>query len=333
MDKKSPLEEEKKRRFLQRPKKNGRLRRAYIAAAAIAVVVLIALAWHQYQSSQAARFQSRLNAVQNGESETFQQANPDTPLYVLLLGVDGNDSSQANFVGLAAINPAKKHIDFIMLPDNTKIEGRKEKGVQALQDVYREGGRTLVQAVVEDMFHIPIPFYAEFTADSFVRLIDMSGGLPMYVERNMYHADAGGQTDISLFQGYQVLTGTEALGYMRYIDTDGYLARTQRQERLVKLFYADRQTHFGLANLLLAYRFWNYVDSNIAAKDMARLAFSFRHVPADDISFYILPGETMRDGNPGGESLLTDDPIDGQKLIGKTNNAIAEAPVPSGNMP
>ena len=42
----------------------------------------------------------------------------------------GGHPQQANFVGVAAINKAKKHIDIIMLPDDTKIEGRKEKGIQ-----------------------------------------------------------------------------------------------------------------------------------------------------------------------------------------------------------
>lgn len=183
------------------------------------------------------------------------------------------------------------------------------------------------------MFHIPVPFYVEFSEDTFVKMIDMSGGLPMYVEENMYHADETGATDINLFQGYQTLTGQEAAGYMRYIDEDGYLSRTQRQERLVKLFYADRQQRFGISNMLFLYRFWNNVDSNISAKDIAALAFSFRHVPAEDIHFYILPGENTNDGATGGKTLWSYDPVEGQKIIGATNNAIAPAPEPPSNTP
>ena len=73
-------------------------------------------------------------------SNDFVQTSPDKPLYVLLIGTDGENPQQANFVGVAAINKDKKHIDLIMLPDDTKIEGRKEKGIQELQDVYTEGG-------------------------------------------------------------------------------------------------------------------------------------------------------------------------------------------------
>lgn len=333
-----------KRNLFKRPKKKPSLpgekerRRALLrllagVVVAVAIAFLVVTAWRHYQSSRAEQFQNRLDAVQNGASDSFEQMSPDTPLYVLVIGRDGNTPEQVNFIGLAAVNKEKKHIDLIMLPDNTKIEGRKEKGVQELQDVYTEGGRTLVQAVVEDMFHIPVPFYVEFTTDAFVKMIDMSGGLPMYVEENMYHADENGTTDINLFKGYQTLNGQEAAGYMRYIDEDGYLSRTQRQERLVKLFYEERQQQFGLMNMLFLYRFWNHVESNISAKDIASLAFAFRNVPVEDIHFFILPGENTNDGATGGKTLWTYDPIEGQKIIGATNNAIASAPEPPSNTP
>ena len=312
--------------------RKNRLRLIGIAIVGLLIgVTLLVVAWKHYQESRAAQFQGQLKAVQNGSAEAFSQISPDTPLYVLIVGVDKQNPQQANFIGIAAVNKEKKHIDFIMLPDNTKIEGRREKGAQELQSVYSEGGLPLLQAVVEDIFHITVHFYAQFTEDTFIKLIDMSGGLPMYVEQNMYHADHSGTTDINLFQGYQKLDGREAMGYMRYIDQDGYLSRTQRQERLVKLFYTDRQTHFGFTNMIFAYRFWNQVDSNISAKDMASLAFAFRNVPASDFNFYILPGELskkMDRHEAGTDSYWVYDPVEVQKVIGNTNNAIVAAPDP-----
>lgn len=52
----------------------------------------------------------------------------------------------------------------------------------------------------------------------------------------MYHEHADGTVDFNLGQGYQHLTGAEASGYMRYLDGDGEISRTQRQERFVKAF-------------------------------------------------------------------------------------------------
>jgi LCP family protein required for cell wall assembly len=319
-----------KKRHSSSSKNRTKFRIIGLLVVCMLAIVFAVLAWNHYQTLQA-QTANRLDAIPSGSDGTFTQASPDVPLYVLIVGIDNKDTKQANFIGVAAVNKDKKHIDFIMLPDNTKIEGRKQKGAQELQDVYAEGGLSLTRAVVEDIFHIPIPYYAAFTSDSFTKMIDMSGGLPMYVEKNMYHADDNGITDINLFQGYQKLDGAEALGYMRAIDSDGYLSRTQRQERFVKVFYTDREQHFGITNMLFMYRFWNNVDSNIAAKEMAKLAFAFRSVPADDISFYILPGELSRssaEGNDNSSDYWTFDPVEVQKIIGTTNNAISTPPDP-----
>jgi len=308
------------------------LYRILTVVAAVAVFLAGRSLYLHYQSIKEAPIQQDApdTSQTQSDSSVFAQTSPDKPLYVLLLGTDGGHPQQANFVGVAAINKAKKHIDIIMLPDDTKIEGRKEKGIQELQDVYSEGGMSLVRAVVEDIFHIPIPYYATFTVDSFSKMVDMSGGVPIYVEKNMYHGDEGtGKTDINLFQGYQTLTGKEAAGYMRYVDGDGYLSRTQRQERFIKNFYEDRQDCFGVTNAFFLYRAWHDVDSNISAKDMAQLAFDFRGVTADNIDFYILPGEMAMSGKNGDTKYYwTYDPVEVQKVIGRTNNAISTAPEP-----
>ena len=44
---------------------------------------------------------------------------------------------------------------------------------------------------------------------------------------------------------------------MRYLDGNGYVSRTQRQERFIKNFYEDRQKDFGLSNAFFMYRLWH----------------------------------------------------------------------------
>lgn len=322
------------KRIKKRLTRRQKLRRFLLIVAALVFICLLSIAgWKHFQDARQSQLQGKIDAVQNGSAASFTQSSPDIPLYVLVVGVDNDMPQHANFIGVAAVNREKKQVDFIMLPDNTKITGRKEKGIQELQDVYSEGGMPLLRAVVEDIFHIPIPFYAEFTEDTFSKMIDMGGGFPMYVEKNMYHADAAGETDINLFKGYQVLNGHEAAGYMRYIDSDGYLSRTQRQERFVKEFYADRENHFGISNAIFMYRFWNQVESNISNKDMAFLTLDFRNVPVSAIHFYILPGEMTVDKETSYKELWTYDPVEVQKIIGTTNNAIAAAPsAPASNI-
>lgn len=284
----------------------------------VLLVVIVVLAWNHFKTPAAAQSQQ--------DTQEFTQASPDIPLYVLVVGVDEHTPSQANFIGLAAINKENKVIDFIMLPDNTKIEGRKEKGNQMIKDIYAEGGLSLTRAAMEDIFKIPIPYYISFTPNTFSRMIDMMSGFDLYVEKPMYHEHADGTVDFNLGRGYQHLTGDEASGYMRYLDGDGELSRTQRQERFVKAFYEDSIQHFGITNMISVYRTWNYVDSNISSKDMAKLAWTFHNVPVDNIHFYIIPGELGIDRESKvdrQDAMWNYDPVEVQKIIGTTNNSIA----------
>lgn len=316
----------KTRRRPRRPKKSLRRKRIvlfFLAALAIISVLILGVRamFNLYDTSSNAQMQSRVDEVQSGPADEFKQFSPDVPLYVLLVGVDDKDPQESNFVALAAINKEKQHVDFIMLPDNTKIEGRKEKGSQELSEIYNEGGLKLTQAVVEDIFHIPVPFYAVFTEDNFKDIINETGGLSIYVEKDMYKEDENGKTDINLLQGYQTLNGDKSLEYVRYIDQDGQLARSQRQERFVKLFYAAmQQEHFGIVNMYRTYRLWKHVLSNVPARDMAKLSYSFKDIPVTSISFYILPGELIESK---GKEYWNFDPVEVQKIIGNTNNALA----------
>jgi LCP family protein required for cell wall assembly len=302
------------------PRKRKLLKILVVIIAVVISIILVVTAFQRYTQTRNSQFQNQIDAVQNGPSDKFEQVSPDIPLYVLLVGIDDNNPTQANFIALAAVNKEKKHIDFIMLPDNTKIEGRKEKGTQLLSDIYSEGGLKLTQAVVEDIFHIPVPYYVLFTQDDFKALVDDYDGLSMYVERDMYHENSQGVTDIDLHQGYQHLNGEASLGYMRFVDKDGQLSRAQRQERFVKLCYDAMEKRFGITNMFHMYRFWGRINSNISTKDMSKLMYTFKDTPVSDITFYILPGETTKGKD---KSLWTYDPIEVQKIIGSTNNAIA----------
>ena len=91
--------DERKRRFWHR------LGMAILIGLAIIAGVL---AWFHFRPSPA--------------NEEFAQQSPDIPLYVLVIGVDEEAAPRTNFVGLAAVNKEKKTVDFIMLPNNTKIE-------------------------------------------------------------------------------------------------------------------------------------------------------------------------------------------------------------------
>ena len=122
------------------PKVIGRRRRfkrwGYIIIFLCICIGLLTAARSHYQTTRAQQLQTEMAAVQNGSSKSFSQMSPDMPLYMLLVGVDKEKPQQANFIAVAAINTAKQHVDFIMLPDTTKVDSRQDDKSEYLRDVY-----------------------------------------------------------------------------------------------------------------------------------------------------------------------------------------------------
>lgn len=110
---------------MTREKRRRILNRILAVVAAVAIFLACRSAYVHFTSPET---QPEGPDTTPAGSNDFVQTSPDKPLYVLLIGTDGENPQQANFVGVAAINKDKKHIDLIMLPDDTKIEGRKERG-------------------------------------------------------------------------------------------------------------------------------------------------------------------------------------------------------------
>ena len=106
-----------------------------------------------------------------------------------------------------------------------------------LNQMYADGGIELTKAVVEDVFHISIPYYVVVDETAFRKTSDVLGDQQFYVEKNMEHIDAEtGNKDIDLRRGYQNLDSDKALAYLRYADEhNDNFSRVQRQERFLKL--------------------------------------------------------------------------------------------------
>ena len=66
-------------------------------------------------------------------------------------------------------------------------------------------------------------------------IVDTLGGIPIYVEKNMYYNDYSGDLHINLSKGLNILSGKNAVGYLRFRkDGLGDIGRTRRQQWFIK---------------------------------------------------------------------------------------------------
>lgn len=242
--------------------------------------------------------------------------NDGKPMYSLFVGIDQSDPAKADAAVLISMNLQKQEMTVISLPPSTQMEKEKNPSLQ-LQDVYASGGAEGTKSAVENLLHIRISRYAVLNEENFQKLIDGSGGLDLYVEKNMVHESQDGQPDIQIRQGYQTLKDGEALGYIRYIDGHDQIGRIQREERFMKSFLAYHQKNMGMTNWVMAYRHWNALESNITQTEAASFSYRMTYFPGERVHFMILPGEWQ---TYQGQPIWAVNPVDIQKIIGVTLN-------------
>ena len=132
-------------------------------------------------------------------------------------------------------------MDVIGIPSNSKIDNRDQTDATMLNSIYEKGGIELTKAVIEDMFHISIPYYVVVNQTAFKKTNDVLGNQQIYVEQPMEHIDAEGNIDIDLRRGYQTLDSNNALAYLRYSDPKhDTFTRVQRQEKIPKIVGGTR---------------------------------------------------------------------------------------------
>lgn len=93
-----------------------------------------------------------------------------------------------------------------------------------------QGPETMCQKVTE-LTGIPINDYVVINMDSFIKVIDMIGGVDYNVPFDMVHPDLDKTFDINLPAGQRTLTGKDALQFVRYRSTsENDFGRVNRQK-------------------------------------------------------------------------------------------------------
>ena len=282
----------------------------------------VSYVYHRITNTDTAATIEESSEPKHTDTVSVEQKALDKPVYVLIVGKDKNNPSQADSLFLMSINMNTSTMDIIGIPSNSKIESRDQKSVSMLNQMYADGGIELTKAVVEDVFHISIPYYVVVDETAFRKTSDVLGDQQFYVEKNMEHIDAEtGNKDIDLRRGYQNLDSDKALAYLRYADEhNDNFSRVQRQERFLKLWVEREQDRFFLTKAWHIWRLWSHYESNISTWDAIKLMRSISQTEKDHIHFYILPGEKEKIDNIVYWHV---NPTEAQRLVGITMGTLS----------
>lgn len=208
----------------------------------------------------------------------------------------------------AHLDYANNTVDLLSIPRDTRAEipawGRMAAHIGKINAAHAIGGPKLSEETVQNMFGISTDKYVAIDFVGFEKAIDELGGVDCVVDRKMDYDDNWGHLHIHLKPGFQHLTGSQAIGFVRYRHGDSDFFRVRRQQTLLTALKDKLRNPMILTKLgSVLDTLDNHMSTDLTLEQQVVLGNFFHSVPKEQIKMATLPSlETP------GTFLLTDWP-------------------------
>ncbi|MCL1880377.1 MAG: LCP family protein [Actinomycetia bacterium] len=241
----------------------------------------------------------------------FDHPVPDKPFYVLLLGTDGRDPTEAprsDTIILVRVDPIVNEVAMISIPrdslvnipghGNNKINAAYAFGA-AEHNKFIKGesnkdnsGPAMAVRTVHEFAGVPISYFAEIDFEGFKKLVDGIGGVKVDVPVAIIgDHDAGG---IDIHTGKQVLNGEQALVFVRSRNFPmGDYQRQADQRTFLQAMAAQVLSSdvVSIRNTINGFVAMTY--TNMSVEDIVAISLSMRGMQPSAIHTYTVPSHTQ----------------------------------------
>jgi LCP family protein required for cell wall assembly len=224
------------------------------------------------------------------------------PVNILVMGIDRVEDappdSLAAFDGrsdtllLLRFDPTDNTLKLLSIPRDTRVE-ISQHGYNKINDANALGGPALAAQVVSQTLHeVTIDRYLRVTTNAFRELVDLVGGVEVYVPKPMVYSDKTQKLEINLAEGLQVLNGDQAEQFARFRhDANGDIGRVQRQEILLKALQKRLNNPTLITQIPQAIQILRQsIDTNLTMEEFLALANFGRQLDKQQVQMVMLPG-------------------------------------------
>jgi LCP family protein required for cell wall assembly len=254
-------------------------------------------------------------------TQLAMQGNPRTN--ILLVGLDqrwqvAHRAFRTDTIMIASLDSETNEAVLFSIPRDLYVEvpnhGKRRINIAHVlgeTQGYPGGGPALLMDTIEQAFGIPLHGYAMVDLHGFREVVDLLGGVDIYVEKeiwdNSYPDDRGGEITIHIPAGQQHMDSETLLIYCRTRHGSDDFDRMARQQKaliaLGKKFLSLRMLP-RLPELLQAMSDTFYTDLSPAT--IVRLANTGSRITSEDVRFVVVDRDYMDPSQrqPGDEPSL-----------------------------
>ena len=144
----------------------------------------------------------------------------DEPLYFSVLFIDDNNDIYGAYVGI--ISSLNNRIGLIGLPRNIALWENNDSAPQAIEELYKNGGENAVFRAIENSVNKKITYRIAIDNNQISDIIDLIGGVKMYVEEPIEFKDEETGYELSFGIGEWLFTSSKVISYLHYLQMNGY---------------------------------------------------------------------------------------------------------------
>jgi len=225
------------------------------------------------------------------------------PFNILVMGVDqhtGSEDEEENIAYgrtdtllLVRFDTKTKTINVLSIPRDTQVEV-PNIGKVKINEVYRIGGNDLLLNTVQNNLHnINIYRYVKVSHKTFQELIDLLGGVEIFVPADMGYKDNAQKLHINLRKGWQNLDGARAEQFVRFRnDGQGDIGRIQRQQIFLQSLWHRLKNPDIVSKLpQLIHLMQKHIETDLAWEELVAIANFTIPLDVDKYRLIMLPGE------------------------------------------
>lgn len=268
--------------------------------------------------------ESTAGMLGNGESMIIHPWDGQERFTVLILGMDQRPgefgmSSRTDTMILISLDPETNRIGMLSFPRDLYVEipGYRLERINAAYALGElegpGGGSRLAMQTVQYNFGIPVNDYVLVDFNTFIKVIDLVGGIDIEVQSDIYDPEYPdmnyGYDPFYITAGWHHLDGATALKYARSRHTSDDIDRNRRQQQVL---YAirDRVTTMGqIPELALkAPVLWSEMSSGIqtglSLEQILQLAWWVKDIPRENYTRGVVDWEYVEARNWEGKDIL-----------------------------
>lgn len=201
---------------------------------------------------------------------------------ILVAGSNIYNNNRHRFCSILSINPENNHVGFTFLPPSLKIDidGRGNE-FQKLEDIDISDFSELSNAIEKEI-KLTVPFYIELYAVDVARLVDLLGGVDIFILNQLRNSEAGKF-------GLHYYDGKKIVEYINISDNNSIFQKYDRIQDIILSLYYNREQYGKYVNSDFISEAGKSIKTNIMPQEFLSL---LKLISGDSVIMTtILPGE------------------------------------------